>query len=626
MRHALLLTSLLFLLPPSNGASAANPGGPQNTPPTPRPNILWITCEDISPRLGCYGDEQATTPNLDRFAKQGVRYTAAHHVHGVCRPARTGVILATYPTALGINHMRCVGTLPDHVKPFPYYLRRAGYWTANPYKTDYAFKWDKAEVWDSMKASDTPWRLRPDKTQPFFAVVNFTMCHESQVWPKNHARVTKNLPKALRHDPAQMKLPAYYPDTPKARASMARLYDVITAMDVAVGRVLEALEKDGLAEDTIVLFWSDHGDGLPRAKRWVYDSGTHVPLIARVPEKFRHLYPAEPDSTNTQLISMIDLGPTMLHLAGADTPKHVHGRNYLTGKPRQYVHAARDRIDERYDMVRAVRDERYLYIMNLMPHYPALRQIDYAENNAIRQELRRLHAEGKLKPEAAQFLKTPRPFEELYDTHADPDEVRNLAKDPKHQETLGRMRFQLISWTQSTSDAHLLPEPLLKDTYPIRKTQEHAQPSLDRFLAAARSANTEEQEMFEDLLRTVAEPAYRDPAVRWWVMMGCGNVDERARPALDTIREALKDESRPVRIAAARALDRLGHTDEALPVLVEALTNDNEYTRLWAITVLDEMDDRARPALDAIRAATKNQPNKYITGVAQKALTDLSTD
>ena len=206
-------------------------------------------------------------------------------------------------------------------------------------------------------------------------------------------------------------------------------------MDVAAGKILQQLEEDGLADDTIVIFWSDHGDGLPRAKRWIYDSGTHVPMIVRIPEKISQGDYGKPGTVDKRLVSMIDLGPTVLNLAGLEVPGHMHGQPFLGEEPTataKYVHAARDRIDERYDMVRMVRDDRYRYMRTYMPWYPTLRLINYAENNAIRQEMRRLYAEGTLKPEAAQFLAPTRPYEQLYDTQADPDEVHNLVADPEY--------------------------------------------------------------------------------------------------------------------------------------------------------------------------------------------------
>ncbi len=601
--------------------------GPTTAFAADRPNILWISCEDISPHLGCYGDSQAITPNLDRLAKQGVRYTRAHHIHGVCAPARTGIITGMYPTSLGCNNMRCKGRLPENIKPFPQYLKEAGYYCTNNVKTDYNFYWDKSAVWDEC-SKKAHWRNRPDKDKPFFAVFNFTMCHESRIWPQNHAKVVKDLPKELLHDPAKMTLPSYYPDTPKSRGSMARLYDVITAMDVAVGKTLRQLQEDGLADDTIVIFWSDHGDGLPRAKRWIYDSGTLVPMLARIPEKLRDGDYGQPGTTDDRLISMIDLGPTVLNLAGLDIPSYMHGQPFMGPNqpgPRKYVHAARDRIDERYDMVRMVRDDRYRYMRTYMPWYPTLRLISYAENNAIRQEMRRLYAAGTLKPEAAQFLKPTRPFEQLYDTQADPDEVNNLVANPEYAKVLDRLRRECDRWMLDTRDAQLLAEPFLDEADKVAGNRRstvvgpNGKARVRKLMevAAAIASGAASITQMEGYLNEA------DPAVRWWGAMGLGNDAKVAAKATGALQHALDDDSTAVRVAVARALDRAGHTDQALPVLTAALRDDNGSTRLWAITVLDEMDQRARPAADAIRAATKNQSNKYVERVAATAIREL---
>ncbi|MEM9656869.1 MAG: sulfatase-like hydrolase/transferase [Planctomycetota bacterium] len=593
-----------------------------------RPNVLWISCEDISPRLGCYGDSQAITPNLDQLATEGVRFTQAHHVHGVCAPARTGIITGMYPTSLGCNHMRCKGRLPSHVKPFPHYLREAGYYCTNNSKTDYNFHWKENEVWDG-NSNKAHWRDRPDQSQPFFAVFNFTISHESRVWPQNHAQATKDLPQELLHDPEQMELPSYYPDTPKARSSMARLYDVITAMDVRAGRLLEQLEEDGLEDNTIVLFWSDHGDGLPRAKRWVYNSGTRVPLIARIPEKFRHDAYGAPGTTDSRLISMIDLGPTVLRLADVEVPAHMHGQPFLgrdQPAPRQHVYAARDRIDERYDMVRMVRDDRFLYLRTYMPWYPALRLIGYAEKNAIRQEMRRLLAAGELEPEATQFLRATRPFEQLYDTLADPDEVNNLAGDPAYADQLAQMRDECSLWMTSIRDVHLIAEPFLDDA-------DAAEGNRRSVLAGPQASARTDRLMFaaEIVARGGADGAALvellqddDPAVRWWGALGLGNDRATAEEQSESLMQALSgDASTAVRVMAARAADRIDRTEEALSVLTAALDDDNHSTRLWAVTVLDEMDERASPALEGIRGATKNQRNNYVQRVAQTALDQM---
>jgi uncharacterized sulfatase len=614
-----------------------------------RPNILWITCEDTSPHLGCYGDAEATTPNLDRLAAEGVRFIRAHHVHAVCAPARTGVITGMYPTSLGCNHMRSKGRLPAEVKPFPFYLREAGYYCTNNVKTDYNFHWNESEVWheNSRRAH---WRNRPNSDQPFFAVFNITLSHESQVWRENHAAIVRDLSRSsittplpvphrerargsetksdMLHDPDRMKLPSYYPDTPKVRETVARLYDVITAMDVEVGRILQQLEADGLADDTIVFFWSDHGDGLPRAKRWLYDSGTRAPMIVRVPEKFRSGEFGQPGTTDDRLISMIDLAPTVLRLAAVEAPAHFQGQPFIgDSQPaaRQYVHGARDRIDERYDMVRMVRDDRYLYLRTYMPWYPALPVLDYAEKNEIRQEMRRLLAEGTLTPVAAQYFATPRPHEQLFDTQADPDEVNNLAGDETHADVLVRLRAECDRWMLETGDAHLLAEPLLDDAdvrfgnrrAAVRRSEGETRLRRLMDVAGAVASGTAEADTLADYL------ADADPAVRWWAAMGLGNDTARARGAESALRGALSDKSMVVRVAVARALDRAGDPDAALPILTSALSDTNPATALWATSVLDEMDERARPALPAIRAAANNPANEYVMRVSKAALREL---
>jgi len=317
----------------------------------PRPNILWISTEDISLDLGCYGDSYAVTPNLDCFAAESVRYDNAFTPAGVCAPVRSGIITGMYPTTIGTNNMRCKGVPPAQVRCFTEYLRAAGYYCTNRRKTDYQFA-PPITAWDDCSGKGH-WRNRA-KGQPFFSVINITTTHESKI---------RSRYEQLKHDPARAKLPPYYPDTPVVRKDWARYCDIITTMDQQVGQILQQLEDDGLAEETIVWFWGDHGRGLPRAKRWLYDSGLHVPLIIRVPEKFRKLAnpvdPAalEPGTVSDDLISFIDFGPTVLSLAGVKVPTHIQGRPFLgtqKAPPRKYIFAARDRMDEAYDPILAL--------------------------------------------------------------------------------------------------------------------------------------------------------------------------------------------------------------------------------------------------------------------------------
>jgi uncharacterized sulfatase len=436
-----------------------------------RPHFLWISAEDLSPDLGCYGDDYAVTPNLDAFASEGVRYDRVFSHAGVCAPSRSGVITGMYPTTIGTHHMRCQGVPPHYVKCFTEHLRAAGYYCTNNVKTDYQFDSPRT-AWDEC-SNKAHWRNRP-KDKPFFAVINFTTTHESQIRNRS-AEMTRqlvSLDAGRRHDPTRAKLPPYYPDTPKVREDWARYYDLVTLMDEQVKAVLDQLEADGLAGDTIVWFWGDHGRGLPRAKRWVYDSGGRVPLIVRVPEKWRAAaMPDNPDAlqpggANDELVAFVDFAPTMLSLAGVEIPKRMQGRAFLgrqKGKPREYVYGARDRMDEAYDLIRTVRDKRFRYIRNHMWQVSRAQTISYMDQMPTMQEMRRLHAEGKLQGSQTQYFEPTKPVEELYDTAADPHEVNNLAGDPAYRDVLERMRQAQSMWCRETMDVGLIPEPIFDE-------------------------------------------------------------------------------------------------------------------------------------------------------------------
>jgi uncharacterized sulfatase len=437
-----------------------------------RPNILWVSCEDISPDLGCYGDSYAVSPNIDALAAQGVRYTNGYAHAGVCAPVRSGIITGMYPTTIGTHHMRCKGVPPAYVKCFSEYLRAAGYYCTNNVKTDYQFD-PPLTAWDES-SKKAHWRGRAED-QPFFAIFNFTTSHESKIRDrsKNMLQRLASLQPHEKHDPAKAVLPPYYPDTPVVRKDWAQYHDIITLMDKQVGDVLKQLEEDGLADNTIVWFWGDHGRGLPRGKRWIYDSGIHVPLIIKVPEKLRKLaMPRVPDAlnpgtVNDDLVAFIDFAPTMLSLAGVKIPDHIQGRAFLGGQkaePRQYIFAARDRMDEAYDLIRAVRDKRYKYIRNYMPHLTRGQDIEYMNQMPTMQEMRRLDAAGKLKGPQLQYFHETKPVEELYDTAGDPHEVRNLADDPEYKDVLERMRKAHIKWTRETRDIGRIPEPEFDET------------------------------------------------------------------------------------------------------------------------------------------------------------------
>ena len=592
-----------------------------------RPNILWLSAEDISPHIGCYGDNNAITPNLDRLARQGVMYTNAFTTAGVCAPCRSGIITGMYQTTLGTHHMRCNAKLPKFLKPLPIFLREKGYYCTNNSKTDYQFS-STNQIWDAS-SSKAHWKDR-SSDQPFFSVFNFTGCHESGIASNTKYRsVTKNLKQTERQDPLELKLPPYYPDTPIVREDWKRNYELITAMDEWVGEHLRALKASGEADNTIVFFFSDHGVGLPRAKRWLYDSGTHIPLIVRIPNFFRASSQGVPGTLDQQLVSSIDLAPTVLKLAGIAVPDYMQGRAFL-GKQlkvnREYVFGARDRMDERYDVIRMVRDKRFRYIRNYEPLKPYYQYMNTPEKGATMKEIRRSEKSDNLPSAARLFSAKKKPIEELYDLKTDPHEIRNLSNDPNYIQQLKKMRQAHYKWVHETRDIGLIPEPeivkresLYGSRYEILRQKDS--PDMIVRLGETAALASSGKDALPLLLIATRDV---DAAVRYWGVIGIGNIaPKKSVNALFVTRKLLRDSSLSVRVAASRALSRMGKPQESFTVLKNALTGPDQWTRLQAAIVLDEMEEQARPLISELKKALINQPNKYIVRVANRALNDL---
>ena len=366
-----------------------------------RPNILWITTEDISPHLGCYGDDYAYTPTLDKMAKEGVLYTNAYATASVCTPARSSIITGMYASSLGTQHLRASVPLSKEVKCFSEYLRDSGYYCLNRSKTDYNFSvprnaWDgRCDYWDGSwdrKIGVNNLTRHIDGVpagKPFFFVLNFVLTHQSQTRYDLGELKKKNdaLPLEARHTPynaqsRKVPLPAYYPRTPAVEENIAAMYTQITILDMKVKYLLEQLERSGRADDTIVFFYSDHGDGLPRHKRWLYQSGTQVPFIIKFPKKYQHLAPVAPGEETASLINFVDLAPTMLSITGCDIPKNLPGKVFLGPgrQERKYTFAACDRIDTVYEFCRSVTDGKYWYVRNFSHDKPRMQWCNYSES------------------------------------------------------------------------------------------------------------------------------------------------------------------------------------------------------------------------------------------------------
>ncbi len=592
------------------------------------PNILWISSEDNGPHLGVYGDTYADTPNLDALGSRGMIYRNAWSTAPVCAPARTTIISGMYPPSTGSQHMRSLTRLPSSMRMFPQYLREAGYYVSNNSKEDYNLE-KSGVVWDesSRKAH---WRKRA-AGQPFFSVFNFTVTHESQIRRRPHAAV---------HDPAEVRVPAFHPDTPESRRDWAQYHDKISEMDAMAGDVLEQLEQDGLAEDTIVFYWADHGPGMPRGKRWTYNSGLGVPMILYVPEKYRHLGPDDyvAGGESDRLVGFVDLAPTVLSLAGIEPPAHLQGHAFAgeyEAAPQAYLYAFRGRMDERYDMVRSVRDKRFIYIRNFMPHRIYGQYIQYMFQTPTTAVWHRLYMEGRLSPPRTHFWET-KPAEELYDLAEDPDETRNLAGSAAHAAILERMRNARREWSLSIRDLGFLPESTIHSRSggdaPHSMGASPTRYPIGRIMRMAETATSIRDDV-EDEIRSGFDD--RDSAVRYWAAVGAlVREQDGVRAFTEELSSALSDEDPAVRVVAGEALGRYGSdsdAERALAVLV-SLGNAEEhgvYVAMAALNALDYMDDRAAPARDLILALPKETSTassrfrSYLPNLIKKIQADL---
>ncbi|MEH6549881.1 MAG: sulfatase [Pseudomonadales bacterium] len=461
MRKALIMCLALMIAACSGEKSVDAQATPAETF-TDQPNILILMAEDMSSRVGAFDDPVAQTPNLDALAQTSVRYPNTFTTAGVCAPSRTAHITGVHQVTVGGQHMRTRSFAkmpyraipPADVKAYPELMRHAGYYTFTNNKLDYQFSNTSAgtgpfTIWD-YEGGSPDWNKRA-KGQPFFALINFKITHESQLFK---TEVEKNRSKGYARvvTPNQVEVPPYYPDTPVVRETIAQQYDNIYQMDKEVGALLAKLKEDGLAENTIVIWTTDHGDGLPRAKREIYDSGIKVPLIIHRPEKFK---PASmvPGSIDERLISFVDIGPSVLSMAGVDVPAFMQGYASLTadGHSRDYVFASKDRLDEFPFRERVVRGQRYKYLYNYQPGEPGARHLAYRDKLEMMRELWALYETGQLNA-AQSFWFEPRPQEELYDLELDPYEINNLADDPRFNNELVRMRQALKSWQERVSD------------------------------------------------------------------------------------------------------------------------------------------------------------------------------
>ena len=600
-----------------------------------RPNILDIALEDITPMMGCYGDAYAKTPNFDKLAEEGIRYTRAHSVGPVCSVSRSSIVTGMYPTTIGTMHHRSGGIrAPEFLKFVPNLMREAGYYTTNQ-KGDFnivGMKYDR----QGKKGGDTPWRRRPDKSQPFFSKVDFGECHSSVTKTAEDVIVEKRLNRLQPgdfHDPDKAPIPPYHPDDSVFRKAWSRYYDAVTQVDYRAGEVIAALKEDGLWDDTIVIVWADHGVGMPRGKHTCWEQGTHVPLLVSFPEKYRHLAPAEPGSVLDDLVCLMDLGPSVLTMVGLDPPDSMQGRALLcrsNAKKRDFLVAVRDRLDTRSEMVRAIRDQRFRYQRNFYPHLPFKPYETYEFTAPVLQHWVQLGRAGKLSGEQELLAMRFKPVEELYDSESDPHMVNNVAHDPAYADVLKQMRQRLRDWMIETRDLGLVEERELNERAKGRSLWAVGQ-EIDNYERILETANLQLQGE-SALTELKTRSADTDPLVRYWAVLGLMVITQTAESdvvegILPNLNRSLTDESIDVRLPAAEGLFNLGYYKDALPVVIAGMAHPNTDVQVRVGNILDSQPPDANEQLQAAiepLASAADRPNIIFILVDDLGWSDVS--
>lgn len=558
-----------------------------------RPNILWFISEDNNPYIGAFGDTLANTPTIDKLAREGVLFETAYSPAPVCAPSRFTYLTGVHAESVGPAHNhRARATLPDFIKGFPEYLRTAGYYTTNNSKTDYNADVDIRATWDES-SNRAHWRNRPAGA-PFFAQFTVTTTHESQLFSVTEGAVK----------PADVAVSPFLPDTPEIRADQASYYNLIERMDAQLASRLQELEDEGVAEDTIVFYFADNGGALPFSKRFGGDHGHHIPLIIKVPPKWKHLTESRSGERVSTPVQGVDFAPTALSLAGINPPEHLQGHPIIGRRiePQTFAFGQRNRMDERYDFQRTARSEHFVYIRNYFPWRPYGQYVTYQWRQRGYQIWHQRHLDGHL-DETQEVFWSEKPYEELYDIRTDTYEIHNLAADPQYRGVLEKHRHALDKHILATNDNGFIPEghPLQGWT---ESRKPHAYP-LQRILRVADTAARRETSAARSLLRWLDDD---HDVVRFWAANGFLGLGTRAVRHADDLAERFEAESSVfVRIPLAEFLAATGsrnHVEALVRILAD---HGNEWVQLQALNALTYVGlDILRPHRNDIVAAAKN--------------------
>lgn len=561
------------------------------------PNILWITHEDLSPIYGCYGDEYATTPNIDHFAESGYRFTNAFSNAPICAPARSTLITGIYATSLGTQHLRSEIPVPPDMKILPEILREVGYYTTNNVKTDYNF--DHTNRWDES-SSEAHWRNGPEG-KPFFSVFNFMITHEG---PINAMRSSDTESLDEFHDPAVAELPPYLPDSKRMREIWAHMYDLLAVFDQGVGDLLDQLKEDGLYENTIIFVFSDHGHGLPGHKRWLNNAGLQVPFVLHVPDRYKHLAENLTGPVIDQMVGFVDFAPTVITLAGAEVPEMMEGRSFLgrNTEPKEYIYGYRDRADDCYEVSRSVFDGRYLYVRHFMPQLPYFQNaIIFGPNKeGSYEEIHRLRELGML-PAGTRRMFEKKPVEELFDLENDRWEQNNIIDSQELGGLVEELRDKVSSWMLDYHDTGLFSEGEMmtrayeKGLSVYEMAREYSRNDLSGILAAAQMVGkTVEPLELKPFLEA------EDSAVRFWALVALDAFEGDIAAADPLLRKLIRDTSPDVAVKAAEIKVKRNGDSEALDVLREILMHDSEPVVLQAAISVRQLGMSAEPLLSVI--------------------------
>lgn len=585
-----------------------------------KPNILWITIEDTSPEfIGCYGNPSARTPNIDRLADEGVRFSNAFSTGTVCSPSRTAIITGVKTYCTGTGHHRSKFPLPEYIKGFPYYLQQAGYYTTNHVKTDYNITNESAFIktaWNESSAKAGWGDRKPG--QPFFSVVNFMSSHQSNTmtnpYEKYKQAVLDNLTKDEIIPDDAFEMPPFYHDSPEMRKEMARVYNAITLTDKRIGALLEKLKADGLMDSTIIIFYGDHGEGIPRGKTNGIDFGFRVPFVIWFPPMYQHLSPWGRGTVTDELIDFTDLAPTMISLASGKTPAYMTGRAFMGAnrKPApQYLVLSSDRSDNGPDLVRAVTDGRYFYAKNFMSYMPELRYIRYMEVGRIKQLMREDYASGVLNPLQKSLFES-RPPEFLFDTQNDPWETKNLADEKQYQSRIKQMQAVLKKEIITKRDIMFLPEgemaAISESNTPYEYRLNATDYPVSAIYNAAALSGFKDKATLQQQIKLLAD---KNKIIRYWAVTGLLSQSQSNLSAhLPKIESSIADPYPPVAITAAALLYKLNGNKKAVETIKQFILADNNYWSAMAVNFLLYSNNK-EPFIETVRECLQMKNRTY---------------